>query len=84
MKDDSTSRESVSSLEPFGITDLEDALRGPDGEAVRDHVLARLEDVRSSVDAALAQGVARSRFEAMQTVSIALRTACGLLRQVES
>lgn len=70
--------------EPFGMTDLEDALRGPDGPAVRDRVLSRIETLQDTVDSALAQGVARNQYEATRTISAALRAAHGLLRQVAS
>lgn len=63
----------------FGMTDLEEALRGPGGEAVRDEALARLDAALDRVEAALRAGLDPRLFTPTESIRGALVTARGLL-----
>lgn len=59
----------------FGMTDLEEALKGPNGDAVRRDVIARLEALMTQLQDQLRQGVEPSRFEATHRIHAALAMA---------
>jgi hypothetical protein len=63
----------------FGMTDLEEALRGPDGAAVCQGVTARLAALRGDVAAAIRAGAPPDAYAALEKISAALAAASGLM-----
>lgn len=62
----------------FGMTDLEEALRGPDGRRVRDETLAQLEARLAEVSAAIDRGLGPDVYDA----AIAIRRSLASARDV--
>jgi hypothetical protein len=63
----------------FAITELEVRLRAPDGQAVRDTVLARLDDLSRRVADDVKSGLATADFTCAGALSKALSSACTVL-----
>jgi len=63
----------------FGMTDLEEALQGPDGATVRAEALARLDGALLRVEARLRDGLDPRQFAPTESIRAALVTARGLL-----
>lgn len=59
----------------FGMTDLEEALRGPDGERVRDETLARLDARLATVSAAIDAGLGPDVYDDAVAIRRALASA---------
>ncbi len=63
------------SPESFGMTDLEEVLRGPDGAEARESIISRLSERLAEIDARIAQGVPQQEFEAVNAIQRSLVTA---------
>lgn len=61
--------------ETFGMTDLEEALRGPDGPAVRERLLLRIDQLRQEFDAEIMRGVSADTFRNYQYIHKSLAAA---------
>ena len=61
--------------EPFGMTDIEDRLRGPDAEAYRQDLLNSLNSIEKNLTSDLASGLSREAFEQVRLVLGAVASA---------
>lgn len=59
----------------FGITDLEEALRGPDGRRVQEQILARLAARLAAVSSAIDQGLGAGVYDDALAIRRALASA---------
>lgn len=71
----STTRQDLPAGPDFGMTDLEEALRGPDGAAVREDAITRLDDMSRRVEAELTRGAPPGRYDRLKAMQIAISTA---------
>ena len=65
----------------FGMTDLEETLRGPDGASVRADLVERLDAAMKRVQAEMMDGVPPYLYEPARRIYTALATAHGLMSQ---
>ena len=65
----------TSPAEPFGMTDIEDRLRGPDGETYRQDLLNSLNSIEERLTVDLASGLSREAFEQVRQVLGAVASA---------
>jgi hypothetical protein len=63
----------------FSMTDLGEALRGPDGPKKRKEVLATLEALKAKVDSSIKEGAPPAEFEKQQKISRAVQTSIDAL-----
>ena len=61
--------------EPFGMTDIEDRLRGPEGEAYRQELLKSLNLIEERLSADLNSGLSREAYEQARQVLAAVASA---------
>jgi hypothetical protein len=59
----------------FGMTDLEEALQGPDGAAIRAGVIARLDALATNLQQQMDRGIEPNRFETARRILGAVATA---------
>ena len=61
--------------DPFGMTDIEERLRAPDGEEYRKRLLDSLEDLDSRLSSKMAPGLAPDEFERVRLLRQAVASA---------
>jgi type III secretion system YseE family protein len=63
----------------FGMTDLEERLRGPGGAAEADRLIARLAGLRDQVEAELKRGLAPGDYQRAQDLAKSLAAAATIM-----
>ena len=61
--------------DPLGMTDIEDRLRGPDGEAYRQELLNSLTNLDEKLTSRMAPGLAPDEFERARLLRLAVASA---------
>lgn len=64
----------------FAMTDLEEQLQGPDGQAKQETTIARLEELKKQVISSSQDGLNPEQFELARTVVQALNAAEDIIR----
>ena len=63
----------------FGMTDLEEALRGPEGSAIRQDSIERLARMSARLESELDRGAPPDRYDRLKAMQIAVATASRIL-----